>query len=215
MSGEDRARPRNRCAERAGNRARALSIAAAALLVSGCRFGHAPSPAPARDASVRAESRVLLPAGVSADDYAYLRDRHLLLPVANAKLARIPDSFEDARDGQRRHHAVDIMAPRGTPVLAADDGHVLKLRTGGAGGITIYAVDPKSRFIYYYAHLDRYRKGISEGESIERGDTIGFVGTSGNAPPDTPHLHFQVTRMPDDGRWWTGIPVNPRPLFVE
>ena len=138
-----------------------------------------------------------------------------MIPVAAAKLARIPDSFEDARDGQRRHHAIDIMAPRGTPVIAADEGHVLKLRTGGAGGITIYAVDPKSRFVYYYAHLDRYRKGISEGEAIAQGDTIGFVGTSGNAPPDTPHLHFQVMRMPEDGRWWTGIPVNPRPLFVE
>ena len=172
-------------------------------------MGHAPAPSPVRVSAARP------PAGVSQDDYEYLRERHILIPVANAQLARIPDSFDDARDGQRRHHAVDIMAPRGTPVLAADDGHILKLRKGGAGGITIYAVDPKSRFVYYYAHLDRYRKGISEGQSLERGDTIGFVGTSGNAPPDVPHLHFQVMRMPEDGKWWTGIPVNPRPLFVE
>ena len=188
------------------------SMVALALVVSGCRLGSpsAPAPAPARN-----ETRAALAAGISADDYNYLRERHLRIPVANAKLERIPDSFEDARDGQRRHHAVDIMAPRGTAVLSADDGHVLKLRQGGAGGITIYAVDPKSRFIYYYAHLDRYRKGISEGDVVEKGDTIGFVGTSGNAPPDTPHLHFQVTRMPADGKWWMGIPVNPRPLFVE
>ncbi len=181
-----------------------------ALLSTACRYGSAPAPTPASPAR-----RVVLPAGVTPDDYKYIRERHLIIPVANATLARIPDSFEDARDGQRRHHAVDIMAPRGTPVLAADDGHVLKLRKGGAGGITIYAVDPKSRFVYYYAHLDRYRKGIAEGESLEKGDTIGFVGTSGNAPPDTPHLHFQVMRMPEDGKWWTGIPVNPWPLFVE
>ncbi len=186
-------------------------MVAASLLVAGCRMGHAPSPSPARASA----ARVALPAGVSKDDYEYLRQRHILIPVANTKLARIPDSFDDARDGRRRHHAVDIMAPRGTPVLAADGGRVLKLRKGGAGGITIYAVDPKSRFVYYYAHLDRYRKGISEGQSLERGDTIGFVGTSGNAPPDVPHLHFQVMRMPEDGKWWTGIPVNPRPLFVE
>ena len=190
---------------------RASMMVAASLLVAGCRMGHAPSPSPARAGS----ARVALPAGVSKDDYEYLRERHILIPVANTQLARIPDSFEDARDGQRRHHAVDIMAPRGTPVLSADDGHVLKLRKGGAGGITIYAVDPKSRFVYYYAHLDHYQKGISEGQSLERGDTIGFVGTSGNAPPDVPHLHFQVMRMPEDGKWWTGVPVNPRPLFVE
>lgn len=189
---------------------RTAAVLVMSLVASACRLGTPTAPAPAR-----AESRVVLPAGVSADDYQYLRERRLLIPVANAKLARIPDSFEDARDGQRRHRAVDIMAPRGTAVLAADAGRVLKLRKGGAGGITIYTVDPKSRFIYYYAHLDRYRDGISEGESIEKGDTIGFVGTSGNAPPDTPHLHFQVTRMPPDGKWWAGIPVNPRPLFVE
>jgi len=191
---------------------------AGSLLAAGCRLGHAPAPAspsPARADAAHTSSRPLRPPGVSADDYEYLRERHLIIPVANAQLARIPDSFYDARDGQRRHNAVDIMAPRGTPVLAADDGHILKLRKGGAGGITIYEVDPKSRFIYYYAHLDHYRKGITEGQSLEKGDTIGFVGTTGNAPPDIPHLHFQVMLMPEDGKWWTGIPVNPRPLFVE
>jgi murein DD-endopeptidase MepM/ murein hydrolase activator NlpD len=195
---------------------RASLFIAATLLVAGCRMGHAPSPAPARaEPAPGAPHGAPIPAGVSADDYQYLRDRHLIIPVAHVPLAHIPDSFYDARDGQRRHNAVDIMAPRGTPVLAADKGHVLKLRKGGAGGITIYAVDPKSRFVYYYAHLDRYRKGIAEGDALEQGDTIGFVGTSGNAPPDIPHLHFQVMRMPEDGKWWTGIPVDPRPLFVE
>jgi murein DD-endopeptidase MepM/ murein hydrolase activator NlpD len=191
-------------------RARMVAVLALSLFAVGCRLGSPAAPAPARG-----EPRTALPAGVTADDYKYLRERRLLIPVANARLDRIPDSFEDARDGQRRHHAVDIMAPRGTAVLSADAGHVLKLRKGGAGGITIYAVDPKSRFVYYYAHLDHYRKGITEGEAIERGDTIGFVGTSGNAPPDTPHLHFQVMRMPEDGKWWAGVPINPRPLFVE
>ena len=197
---------------------RSVFTIAASLVIAGCRLGHAPTPGPSRSEGARDPTRgshVALPAGVSPDDYQYLRDRHILIPVANAKLARIPDSFEDARDGQRRHHAVDIMAPRGTPVIAADDGHVLKLRTGGAGGITLYAVDPQARFVYYYAHLDHYSRGLTEGQAISRGDTIGFVGTSGNAPANTPHLHFQVMRMPEDGRWWTGIPVNPRPLFVE
>ena len=190
-----------------------------AALLSGCRFGHMPAPAPAA-ASVPATpapgaAPVRLPSGVSRDDYDYLLSRHLRIPVVNVRLERIPDSFHDARDGKRVHGAVDIMAPRGTPVIAADDGRVLKLRKGGAGGITVYAVDPRERFVYYYAHLDRYRKGLAEGEAVEKGDTIGFVGTTGNAPRDVPHLHFQVMRMPSDGKWWAGVPVNPRPLFVE
>ena len=160
-------------------------------------------------------SGAALPAGVSRDDYEYLVGRGIIIPVANARLARIPDSFDDSREGKRVHRAVDIMAPRGTPVLAADDGNVLRMRQGGAGGITLYAVEPRGRFVYYYAHLDRYRKGLAEGDALRRGDTLGFVGTSGNAPRDVPHLHFQIMRMPADGRWWTGVPVNPRPLFVE
>jgi murein DD-endopeptidase MepM/ murein hydrolase activator NlpD len=154
-----------------------------------------------------------LPAGVTSDDYEYLRRRALMIPVVNIPLWRIPDTFNDARDGKRVHRAVDILAPKGTPVVSTDMGRVLKLRTGGAGGIAIYAVDPDDRFVYYYAHLDRYRKGLAEGQRLQKGDTIGYVGTSGNAPRDTPHLHFQVSRMPPNQHWWEGVPVDPRPLF--
>jgi murein DD-endopeptidase MepM/ murein hydrolase activator NlpD len=172
-----------------------------------CRYGHAPeTPRPATGQ---------LPTGVSRGDYEYLRRRGLLIPVANVPLWRIPDTFNDARDGKRVHRAVDILAPKGTPVLSTDVGRVLKLRMGGSGGITVYAVDPDERFIYYYAHLDRYRKGLEEGQRLQKGDTIGYVGTSGNAPRDTPHLHFQVTRMPPSQHWWEGVPVDPRPLFVQ
>ncbi|HEX8848629.1 MAG TPA: M23 family metallopeptidase [Gemmatimonadaceae bacterium] len=188
-------------------------LAPAVLLVAACRYGKPVGPAPTRPPA--ATRGTVIPDGVPLADYDYLRQRHLRIPVANVELSRIPDSFDDERDGQRRHHAVDILAPKGTPVLAADDGRILKLRTGGAGGITIYAVDPQERFVYYYAHLDRRRKGIAEGDRVEKGDTIGFVGTTGNAPKDTPHLHFQIMLMPPDHKWWTGIPVNPRPLFVE
>ncbi|NUQ19821.1 MAG: M23 family metallopeptidase, partial [Gemmatimonadaceae bacterium] len=183
------------------------------LFVAGCRYGTPVGPAPARPPEATHGS--VIPDGIPLADYDYLRQRHIRVPVADVEPARIPDSFNDARDGKRLHHAVDILAPKGTPVLAADDGFILKLRTGGAGGVTIYAVDPEERFVYYYAHLDHRRKGISEGDRVARGDTIGFVGTSGNAPKDTPHLHFQIMLMPPDHKWWTGIPVNPRPLFVE
>ncbi len=193
-------------------------------MVGGCRFGSLPAPAaPAAPTPATSRASVpappatgaALPSGVSRDEYDYLLSRRLRVPVANVRLARIPDSFNDARDGKRVHGAVDIMAPRGTPVLAVDDGRVLKLRKGGAGGITLYAVEPRERFVYYYAHLERYRKGLAEGDLLQKGDTLGFVGTSGNAPRDVPHLHFQIMRMPADGRWWAGVPVNPRPLFVE
>lgn len=188
-------------------------LAPALLLVAACRYGKPIEPAPARPPAT--SHGAVIPDGVPLADYDYLRQRRIRVPVADVELARIPDSFDDARDGKRLHHAVDILAPKGTPVLAADDGRILKLRTGGAGGITIYAVDPESRFVYYYAHLDRRRKGINEGDRVEKGDTIGFVGTTGNAPKDTPHLHFQIMLMPPDHKWWTGIPVDPRPLFVE
>lgn len=174
-----------------------------------CRMGHAPELAP--DPTSPAGR---LPTGVSRDDYEYLRKRALIIPVVNVPLARIPDTFNDARDGRRVHRAVDILAPRGTPVVSADGGRVLKLRIGGSGGITLYAVDPDERFIYYYAHLDRYRKGLAEGQRLQKGDTIGYVGTSGNAPRDTPHLHFQISRMPQNQHWWEGVPVDPRPLFT-
>jgi len=150
-----------------------------------------------------------------SSDFEYLRTRHLLLPVAGAMPAQIQDSFDDPRDNGRKHRAIDILAPRGTPVLAADDGRILRLSTNSLGGITIYAVDPEERIVYYYAHLDHYHRGLESGERIQRGDTLGYVGTTGNAPKNVPHLHFQVMRMPYGGKqYWNGEPINPYTLFV-
>ena len=181
-------------------------------------------PAPARagtnDDSAPERPRIPLAtagrSGRAMSDVDYLRTRQLLVPVAGVTVDRIPDTYKAprGRDGSRRHEAVDIMAPRGTPVLSADDGHVLKLRTNAAGGTTIYATDPDERIIYYYAHLDRYHGPIREGMKLAKGDTIGFVGTTGNAPRNVPHLHFQIMRMPADRRWWGGEPIDPLPLLV-
>jgi murein DD-endopeptidase MepM/ murein hydrolase activator NlpD len=146
----------------------------------------------------------------SADeDVEYLRERHLVVPVANVRADQITDSFDEPREGSRRHRAIDILAPRGTPVLAADDGKVLRVSWNNAGGNTVYTVDPDSRLVYYYAHLDRYRDSLVAGMPLLKGDTIGFVGTTGNAPKDIPHLHFQVMRMPRDGKYWNGEAINP------
>jgi murein DD-endopeptidase MepM/ murein hydrolase activator NlpD len=139
----------------------------------------------------------------------------LLLPVQGAHSKELKDNFEEARDGSRRHEAIDILAPRGAPVLAATDGTVAKLFTSQAGGLTVYEFDPAKNFSYYYAHLDRYAPGLAEGQALRRGDRIGDVGTSGNAPKNTPHLHFAIFRLGPDKRWWEGEPVNPYPLLLK
>jgi murein DD-endopeptidase MepM/ murein hydrolase activator NlpD len=144
----------------------------------------------------------------------YLLGRGLLVPVAGVTVSRLQDSFDEGRDGGRVHRALDILAPRGTPVLAADDGRILRVRPNALGGNTVYASDPAGKVVYYYAHLDAYRQGLAEGATVARGDVLGYVGTTGNAPKDVPHLHFQVMRMPADGKYWDGEAINPYPLFL-
>lgn len=139
--------------------------------------------------------------------------RPLIIPVATVTRSAIRDMFDDARGGHR-HEAIDIMAPRGTPVIAADDGVVKKLFTSVPGGLTVYEFDPDERFCYYYAHLDRYAAGLHEGQPLQRGEVLGYVGTTGNAPKNAPHLHFALIRLDPDRRWWKGTYVNPYPLLA-
>lgn len=138
----------------------------------------------------------------------------LVVPVAGVTPSELQGSFHAPRGGgTRRHEALDIPAPRGTPVIAATGGQVLRLFNSKAGGIMIYAADPTERFILMYAHLDRYADGLREGMTLARGQTIGYVGTTGNAPPNVPHLHFAIARTNNVTRWWNGTPVDPAPLF--
>jgi peptidoglycan LD-endopeptidase LytH len=140
--------------------------------------------------------------------------RPLIIPVAGVAATAIHDMFNEVR-GNHRHEAIDIMAPRGTPVIATDDGVVKKLFTSVQGGLTVYQFDPDERYCYYYAHLDRYAAGLHEGQLLHRGETLGYVGTTGNAPPETPHLHFALIRLDPDKRWWKGAYVDPYPLLVK
>lgn len=141
-----------------------------------------------------------------------LRARRLMIPVEGITLERLRNTFGDDRDGgARQHGAIDIMAPRGTAVLAADDGRILRMGFNALGGLTIYQTDPDRRFVYYYAHLDRYASALQDGASVSRGDLIGYVGSSGNASPTAPHLHFQVLLFRD--RYWEGEAVNPYGIF--
>jgi murein DD-endopeptidase MepM/ murein hydrolase activator NlpD len=141
---------------------------------------------------------------------AELDKRDLLIPVAGVTNNQLFDSFNEARDnGARRHRAIDIFAPRGTPILSIDDGAVIKLHTSRSGGISVYATDSSERFIYFYAHLDSYHPNLREGLRLSRGDTLGYVGTTGNAPPNAPHLHFAILRASNLARWSSGTPINP------
>jgi murein DD-endopeptidase MepM/ murein hydrolase activator NlpD len=137
----------------------------------------------------------------------------LIVPVEGVPADRVPDTFNAPRGG-RAHRAIDILAPRGTPVLAATDMTVYRIRNSEGGGLSVYAIDASERWMFYYAHLDRFRGGLAEGTKLAQGETIGYVGTTGNAPPDTPHLHFQLMRARFDARWWDGEALDPRPYFV-
>ena len=146
---------------------------------------------------------------ISADPLSDLRSRRLLLPLAVVSAKDLQDTFHDRRGASREHEALDILAPRNTPIRAVEDGTIAKLFTSKAGGITIYQFDPTETYVYYYAHLERYAPGLAEGAVVTRGQHLGDVGTSGNAPPNTPHLHFAVFKLTADRRWWEGAPLDP------
>jgi murein DD-endopeptidase MepM/ murein hydrolase activator NlpD len=195
-----------------------LLLALACAACARQRIGVVAPPAPVAHASaprVVLASSTLGNASVSgAEAVNYILSRGMAIPVAGMTTAQLQDTFDEGRSSGRVHRALDILAPRGTPVIAADSGRVLRVSFNTLGGNTIYATDPLGRVVYYYAHLDSYRDGLAQGETIARGDTLGFVGTTGNAPKDTPHLHFQVMRMPADGKYWDGEAINPYPLFL-
>ena len=136
----------------------------------------------------------------------------LEVPVAGVSRSSLRDTYSEAR-GDRVHEALDIPAPRGTPVLSSADGRVLRLFNSKPGGLMVYATDRSERFILLYGHLDGYAEGLHDGMPLVRGQVIGYVGTTGNAPADTPHLHFGILRGQPNVSWSVGVPVNPYPLL--
>lgn len=165
-----------------------------------------PSPvAPTTEASQPALPPVPPPADLAA--------RELLVPVQGVGRQSLQDTFKDARSQGRVHDAIDILAPRNTPILAVESGRIVKLFTSDKGGLTIYQYDPTNTYSYYYAHLDHYAPGLAEGNQVTRGQVLGYVGTTGNAPPDTPHLHFAINVLAPDKNWWQGQPINPYPIL--
>ena len=155
-----------------------------------------------------------MPLGACADDassdLARLRSRGLLIPVQAVTPEQLADTYLQERGGgERAHEALDILARRGTPVVAVEDGRIAKLFLSKPGGITIYQFDPAGEFAYYYAHLDAYAPGLAEGMEVRKGQVIGFVGSTGNAAAAAPHLHFAIFRLGPERRWWRGTAINP------
>jgi murein DD-endopeptidase MepM/ murein hydrolase activator NlpD len=146
-------------------------------------------------------------------DVAELRRRALPIPVPGVAASSLVSTFHQSRGGAREHEALDIIAPRGTPAVAVEESRVEKLFTSERGGLTAYLFDPTRTYCYYYAHLDRYAGDLKEGDIVPRGHIIGYVGTTGNAPPETPHLHFAVFKLGPEKRWWEGTPIDPYAIW--
>ncbi|MET0626289.1 MAG: M23 family metallopeptidase [Pyrinomonadaceae bacterium] len=150
----------------------------------------------------------------SGDPASVLASMRLLIPVQGIAPGQLQDTFKDSRSEGRVHDAIDIIAPRGTPVVAATDGRVVKLFQSVKGGITFYQLaSADEHYVLYYAHLERYADGLAEGHFARRGETVGYVGDTGNATPGNTHLHFQIYRVEDPKRFWTGENLNPYPLL--
>lgn len=149
-------------------------------------------------------------------DQVDLIGKRLLLPVQGVSKNKLSDSFMEKRgvSGSKRHHAIDLGAPRGRPVLAVEDGTIRRIKWHPRGGLTIYQYGPEGQYSYYYAHLQKLAKGLAEGCMVQRGDVIGYVGSTGSAAKSSPHLHFEVRKLADREAWWSGDQINPYPLFL-
>ena len=177
----------------------------------------APPPLPSPTSQTRSRTRVETPDVPASPEPRPVStmDPHVSLPITGLTSKDLRDTFNEARGTERKHEAQDILAPRGTPVLAVDNGVVKKLFLSKPGGITLYQFDPSERYCYYYAHLERYAEGVKEGMKVTRGQLLGYVGSTGNADPGTPHLHFAIFELGPDKQWWKGTPVNPYPLLTD
>ena len=173
----------------------------------------APAPSAPQTATANGDVADTGAAEATSADLAML-SAELIVPLPGVKASELRDTFNETRGGgTRKHEALDIMAPRGTPVLSASAGRVLKLHNSKDGGLMIYAADASDRFVLMYAHLDHYAEGVRDSLPLRQGQIIGYVGSTGNAAENAPHLHFAIAHPRDVKLWWTGAAIDPRPLL--
>ena len=177
------------------------------------RTGAPPSAAPPQTTPAPPTTTPPVLAPPAAALPADLAQRDLLLPVQGIRREELRDTFSETRSQNRVHEAIDIIAPRNTPVLAVDAGRIVKLFSSNLGGLTIYQFDPTETYCYYYAHLESYAPGLKEGDQVARGQVIGYVGSTGNAGPTNPHLHFAIFHLNAQKNWWQGEAINPYPIL--
>jgi murein DD-endopeptidase MepM/ murein hydrolase activator NlpD len=168
-----------------------------------------PEPPPASVPSTSVPPTSVPPTSVPPTLSAATR---LGMPLANIDPQQLESTFNQARNGHT-HEALDIMAPRGTPVMAVAEGNVVKLFTSKQGGLTVYQFDDSQTWCYYYAHLNGYAAGLKEGVLLRKGEVLGYVGSTGDASPSAPHLHFALFRLGAERHWWQGTAVDPLPFF--
>lgn len=201
-----------RVAERLSTIAATATLTSAAWILFGSVWLHREEPNAPQLAATGAGSTEV----ATAAPVAPAPEASLIIPVAGVKPEQLTDTFSDLRGGgSRPHEALDIMAPRGTSVVAAAAGTVEKLFHSDAGGKTIYVRSPDRTTIHYYAHLDSYAEGLHEGQSVSQGQALGTVGSTGDASPDAPHLHFEIMRTAPDAKWYEpATSINPYPLLT-
>ena len=204
------------------------------VCLAGCRFEASPAETPACDCAdgrdvansppeappvAAGDTARVTPrtagAGDPADDNLAVAPLGWVVPVEGVDPADLVDTFEAARSEGRTHNAIDILAPRGTPVVAAAPGEVARLFTSDKGGLTVYVIGDDGRTVTYYAHLDAYAPGLAAGQRVRRGQPLGTVGDSGNAAPGNTHLHFAVWLAADAADFWDGDPINPYLLLAK
>lgn len=207
-----------RVAERLSTIAATATITSAAWILFGALWlGHgAPAPPALVATGAAAPAKIASAEQAPVAPSAAPNAAGLIIPVAGVKADQLTDTFSDARGGGTRlHEALDIMAARGTPVIAAAGGTVEKLFHSNNGGNTVYVRSPDRKTIHYYAHLDRYADGLHEGLVVKQGETIGFVGSTGDADPGAPHLHFEIMETTPAAKWYEpAVDIDPYPLLT-
>ena len=150
------------------------------------------------------------PVSVPEEELAELFTTDFPLPLEAFDRAKYRDTFLAKRGKHKKHHAIDLPAPRGTPVVAVADGSIERLGRDKRGGKVVYLRDATGKYTFFYAHLARHEKGLKPGDHVVKGQRLGDVGSTGHVIGG-PHLHFAIFR--DEDAAGRALVVNPYLVF--